>query len=364
MISTATGAILLPSGKANYYLYMWHRLGMMTRRLGRRALHLTWLVIATIAPSMTHPGAATSSCTKPATTNSFIASGVQNICANLSRNSQDANLSQLLSVIHDPVSGIDSGDFSRQRMELVILCGKAPFFDSGPYVDCNSLARSLGVSDPTKTAEWRLFQMLLAKTAPSGYPGSVDARLKLNLSYIHLLSATANMDYKVGKLTGCTGASKTFAELARFLGYNVMYVTTFAAGDYKAACACTSGDCVGHHRDMSYPTGKIINGHQVVAVQVTNGNWRILNSSATQVSWALDFQSKAPVEVAKPEQLVLHSLDFGFKDSGGAPVRYVVSGVRSLDFINSVLSGPDAHDILMNLYVSGSPTDSTCRFRI
>lgn len=276
--------------------------------------------------------------------------GLENICNNFSKNTFEANLGAILGVMNNPNTGIGIRNLSRDRMRFIIMCGRGPSFPNMTSYgyNCTTNASALNAT-PTNVEgwyEWFVYQSLIKRflVANTG-----EEKKLIDRHYIHMLEAQDIMRFKLASLVGCTGIAKTFIYLVRSVGIKAQYVATVDSEDYKATCNCVSSSCIG-----KTPVKSFSKGHQVVAVQMLNKMWRIVDSSSGQLRFANRYGYNMPIEVSSPGQLQKQFISF----SNGT--RSMVVAVEGTEYLDNL--GLNQPGILENLYASGTRSNSTCQF--
>ncbi len=186
---------------------------------------------------------------------------------------------------------------------------------------------------------------------------------QLKWDHYHLFNAQDLYTYKTLNIAGCTGAARVFMDLAQKfpLNTNIRYVTTvkYEANNvdeqptdvYIHACPQQGVRWSDYNAKM--------NGHQVVAIQMPNGKWRILNTSKSQISWARNPSTNTTIEAASLTDLVSNTsrrIDVIFPGMpSNAPIEtYTVTSI-GVDDVTT-------HNRLMNKYASGNITDAHCQW--
>ncbi len=170
----------------------------------------------------------------------------------------------------------------------------------------------------------------------------------------HLFTAENVIKYHLVKLAGCTGAARVFLYYARKPEYNldVKYVVSEQQGNYVSACSKP-----GTERDDTVT----INGHQVVAVKLSNGKWRILNTSRPTITYATYFEGPDKDKTVEIEDVnsIKPTKDKQFKVKYGDMVGFpfIVAAVLDDDNVYS-------HKTLMNYSVSGNSSSDVCSWSV
>lgn len=183
---------------------------------------------------------------------------------------------------------------------------------------------------------------------------------QLRMDYYHLFNAQDLYTYKTLNIAGCTGAARVFMDLAyKFpLGASVRYVTAVKYESngltpnhtYSYACQ-RQGDIWSNYLPK-------MDGHQVVAVQMANGRWRLLDTSRRDMSWARRASDNTMFEVdwANLVSTSYNRVDVIFPGMNpNSPVeRYTVTSAGTDDVTT--------HQRLMNKYASGSVSSPYCKW--
>ena len=170
----------------------------------------------------------------------------------------------------------------------------------------------------------------------------------------HMFTAQDLYTYKTLNIAGCTGAARVFMDIAKSypLFTAMYYVTTVEYEDYQYACP---------QQDVSWRdyTNKM-DGHQVVAIQMPSGRWRILNTSSGTLSWALRSDTNDIFEASSVSAMVSNRstrVDIRFPGipNDGSPLSYyTITGV-GVDDVTT-------HNRLMNKYSSGNTKIPYCQW--
>ncbi|MBI2518978.1 MAG: hypothetical protein HYV97_01115 [Bdellovibrio sp.] len=188
-----------------------------------------------------------------------------------------------------------------------------------------------------------------------------DSRViaQMTWDYYHLFNANDLYTYKTLSIAGCTGAARVFMDLAQKFPLNAAtrYVATVKFEDNKGDPDVYSHACP--QQNVPWTNYNIkMNGHQVVAIQMANGYWRLLNTSSPQISWARDPSTDTIVETSLTNLVSTSTkrVDVFFPGMpADAPVEsYTVASV-DVDDVTT-------HNRLMNKYVSGNVSDPNCRW--
>lgn len=177
-------------------------------------------------------------------------------------------------------------------------------------------------------------------------------REQLKLDHYHMFTAQDLYTYKTLYIAGCTGAARVFMNVAtKFpLNTNIRHVTTVKKEDYKNGCP-QQGTLWNQHT-------KKMDGHQVVAIQMPNGKWRILNTSSRRLSWAQYAGSTSIVEgmlselVSNTDRRV--DITFPGMPPGPDPTIHTVTSIGNDDVYGNTT--------LMNKYASGNVNDAHCQW--
>lgn len=170
----------------------------------------------------------------------------------------------------------------------------------------------------------------------------------------HMFTAQNVIKYHLGQLAGCTGASRVFLYYARKPEYHldVKYVVSEQQGNYVSACSKP-----GTERDDTVT----INGHQVVAVKLSNGKWRILNTSQPTITYATYYEGPDKDKIVEVDDInsIKPTKDKQFKVKYGDMVGFpfIVAAVLDDDNVYS-------HKTLMNYSVSGNSSSDLCSWSV
>jgi len=277
----------------------------------------------------------------------FFGAEMERICREFHRRPFDTNIEDVLHVISDPVNGIVDTALDRERMKYIILCGLPPF-PSRSTIDCNAKFALYGRAD--ELPEWSVYTAVIR---PYVLEQTESIQNAVNEAYIHMLPATKIMQFKLaGGLVGCTGFAKVFNYLVRSLPIETRYVATVSVADYRDKCGCTA--VLGASCEGNVPRDIFRSGHQVAALHLPNGKWRMLNTAASELEWTRDYNTGQVIEVSSPSEFVERYVAFG-----SAGPNFVVA-VEEPFFLDDL--GLEAPFVLEHLYASGKRTDPLCRF--
>ncbi|MBI2520001.1 MAG: hypothetical protein HYV97_06280 [Bdellovibrio sp.] len=185
---------------------------------------------------------------------------------------------------------------------------------------------------------------------------------QLKRDYYHLFNAQDLYSYKTLNIAGCTGAARVFMDLAQKFPLNtsIRYVTTvkYEANNvdpqpndvYIHACPQQGARWSDYNQKM--------NGHQVVAIQMPNGLWRLLNTSRPQISWARVPSTNAVFETSL----------FNLVSNTDRRIDVIFPGMPAdspIETYTVTAAGVDdvtTHNRLMNKYASGNINDAHCQW--
>jgi hypothetical protein len=244
------------------------------------------------------------------------------------------------------VNGIGAAGLDRERLKYIILCGLPPF-PTRTTIDCNAKLALYGRAD--ELPEWLVYTAVIR---PYVLEQTESIQNAVNEAYIHMLPATKIMQFKLVGIIGCTGIAKVFNYLVRSLPLETRYVATVSVADYRDKCGCTA--VLGASCEGNVPSDFFRSGHQVAALRIPNGKWRMLNTAAAELEWTRDYNTGQVIEVSSPSEFVERYVDFG---SDGP--NFVVA-VEEPFFLDDL--GLEVPFVLEHLYASGKRTDPICRF--